>query len=339
MRPELADRLSGMQFPVEEQRERLPRLGFEVEELDVTVPTWRARDVTRAVDLVEEVVRFRIEEVPSTLPTRAAVAVQLTREQRLRRQVEDVFVGAGFYEAYTWTLVPEGEGRIPLAEPFTREMAALRSDLELGLRESDERNRNVGVERIALFEVARVFLPSEGDLPDERWHVGAIVDGGFFAAKGAAEALYGALHVEPEFQPAEGRAARTPDGAVRELPGGWGYLELDLDSLFTRVPELPLYEDVITYPPVRQDLAFVVGESVTAGELVTAATEAAGPMLRKMAPFDVYRGDQAGEGRKSIAFRVEFRAPDRTLTDEEAAELRQKIVDALRERFGAELRA
>jgi phenylalanyl-tRNA synthetase beta chain len=340
LRPELADRLTGMTFPVEEQRATLERLGFEVaDDLTTTVPTWRARDVTGPADLVEEVVRFRMQEVPATLPTRETISAQLTREQRLRRQVEDVLVGAGFYEAYTWTLVPAGEERIPLEEPYSREMAALRNGLELGLVESAERNRNAGVDRIALFEVARVFLPSGGELPDEPWHVAGIVHGGFFAAKGAVETLYGALHVEPRFEAAEARAARTPDGVVRELAGGWGYFELDLDSLFERVPELPLYEDVITYPPVRQDLAFAVAEDVPAEALVTAAREAAGPELREMTPFDVYRGEQVGEGRKSIAFRVEFRSPERTLTDEEAAGLRERIVAALRERFGAELRA
>jgi phenylalanyl-tRNA synthetase beta chain len=126
---------------------------------------------------------------------------------------------------------------------------------------------------------------------------------------------------------------------VRELAGGWGYFELDLDSLFERVPGLPLYEDVITYPPVRQDLAFAVGEDVPAEELAKAAREAVGPELREMTPFDVYRGDQVGEGRKSIAFRVEFRSPERTLTDEEAAGLRERIVAALKQKFGAELRA
>jgi phenylalanyl-tRNA synthetase beta chain len=340
LRPELADRLSGMTFPVEEQRSTIERLGFEVaDDLMVTVPTWRARDVTRTVDLVEEVVRVRMEEVPATLPRRATVATQLTREQRLRRQVEDVLVGAGFYEAYTWTLVPAGEGRISLEEPYSREMAALRTDLELGLVESAERNRNAGVDRIALFELARVYLPSAGELPDEHWHVAALADGGFFQAKGAAETLYRALHVEPHFEPDEGKAARTADGQVRELAGGWGYFELDLDTLFERVPELPLYEDVITYPPVRQDLAFAVDEDVPAGALVAAAREAAWPELREMTPFDVYRGEQVGEGRKSVAFSVEFRSPERTLTDEEAAGLRAKIVAALKSKFGAELRA
>jgi phenylalanyl-tRNA synthetase beta chain len=78
---------------------------------------------------------------------------------------------------------------------------------------------------------------------------------------------------------------------------------------------------------------------VTAGELVAAAREAAGSELREIVPFDVYRGEQVGPERKSIALRVEFRSPERTLTDEEAAGLREKIVERLHERFGAELRA
>jgi phenylalanyl-tRNA synthetase beta chain len=340
LRPELADRLSGMTFPADEQRERLRSLGFDVEGDTVTVPTWRALDVTRPVDLVEEVVRFRIEEVPSTLPTRTAVAVQLTREQRLRRLVEDVLAGAGFSEAYTWSLVPAAEGRLPLEEPYSAELAALRTDLELGLLESAERNRNAGVEGIALFELARVYRPTGEELPEERWHVAGIAEGGFFRAKGAVETLHAALGVPlgaVEREP--GRAARTPYGRIAELAGGWGFFELDLDALLAAAPETVVYEDVITFPPLKQDLAFVVDESVEAGDLVAAAHEAAGPELRELRVFDVYRGEQVGEGRKSVALAAAFQSPERTLSDEDAASLRERIVGALSERFGAELRA
>ena len=78
---------------------------------------------------------------------------------------------------------------------------------------------------------------------------------------------------------------------------------------------------------------------MAAGDVIEAAREAAGPELREMRPFDVYRGEQVGEGRKSIAFALSFQSPERTLTDEDAAALRERIVEALRERFGAELRA
>jgi phenylalanyl-tRNA synthetase beta chain len=339
LRPELAERLTGLELPLDEQRSRLVRLGFEVSrELDVTVPTWRARDVTRPVDLVEEVARFHMEEVPATLPVRQAMFGRLTRDQRLRRQVEDVLAGAGFHEAYTWSFVPEGEGRIPLEEPYSAELAALRTDLRHGLVESARRNANAGVERIALFELARVYLPGDGELPDERWHVAGITDGGFYAAKGAVETLHAALHAPLPVEPGPGRSARTPHGEIVELDDGWGFFELDLDSLLARVPDVPLYEDVITYPAVKQDLAFVVDESVHAGDLVAAAREAAGPELREMRPFDVYRGAQVGPGKKSIAFAVAFQSPERTLSDEDAAALRTRIADALAGRFGAVLR-
>jgi phenylalanyl-tRNA synthetase beta chain len=338
LRPELAERLTGLPFARAEQVQMLERLGFEVSGDVVTVPTWRARDVTRPVDLVEEVARFRLEEVPATQPSREAVSAQLTRGQRLRRQVEDVLVGAGFYEAYTWTMVPAGDERIPLEEPYTVELAALRTDLRHWLSHSAERNRNAGVEDIALFELAHVYLPSGERLPHEPWHVAGITDGGFIRAKGAVEALYRALHVEPTFSPAGGRAARTAEGVVEELDG-WGYFELDLDELFARVSDVPLHEDVITFPALKQDLAFVVDEAVAAGDLVAAAREAAGPELHELRVFDVYRGEQVGPGRKSIALAAAFRSPERTLSDEDAAAIRERIVTALAARFGAELRA
>jgi len=81
-----------------------------------------------------------------------------------------------------------------------------------------------------------------------------------------------------------------------------------------------------------------VPEEVAAGDLVDTAREAAGPELREMRVFDVYRGGQVGEGRKSLAFAVSFQSPERTLSDDDAAALRKKIVEALAERFGAELR-
>jgi phenylalanyl-tRNA synthetase beta chain len=263
----------------------------------------------------------------------------LTREQRLRRVVEEVMVGAGFHEAYTWSLVPAAQGRIELDEPYSADMAALRTDLTQGLLESAKRNANAHVESIALFELARVSLPSAEELPHEPWHLGAIADGGFFRAKGLTETLYHALHVEPGFEAGGERVGRTAHGELRELEGRWGYVELDLDALFAQVPDLPRYEDVITFPAVKQDLAFIVDEDVRAGDLVRIAREAAGPQLHDMRVFDVYRGDQVGEGRKSIAFSLAFQSPERTLSDEDAAVLREQIVKALERHFSAHLRA
>jgi phenylalanyl-tRNA synthetase beta chain len=123
------------------------------------------------------------------------------------------------------------------------------------------------------------------------------------------------------------------------LEGEWGGFELDLEPLFAASREPVAYEDVITFPLVRQDIAVTVPEDVEAGSLVAAAREAGGAELREARVFDVYRGGQVGEGRKSVALRLAFQSPERTLSDDDAAEIRGRIVSALAERFGAELRA
>jgi phenylalanyl-tRNA synthetase beta chain len=122
------------------------------------------------------------------------------------------------------------------------------------------------------------------------------------------------------------------------LDGEWGAFELDLGELHDLVPERLHYRDVITFPPVRQDLAFVVDESVPAGELIAAAREAAGDELREVRFLSDYRGDPIPDGRKSIAFSVAFQSAERTLTDEDAARLRAAIVAAVAERFDGDLR-
>ncbi|HEY8630863.1 MAG TPA: phenylalanine--tRNA ligase subunit beta [Gaiellaceae bacterium] len=349
-RTERTDAVLGIETPPDEQHAILLRLGFGVSGEKVSVPTWRARDVTREIDVVEEVARFRLGDVPARLPTRQAMFGRLSKHQRIRRQIEDVLVGFGYSEAYTWSLLPEesATGAVGLQEPLSSEQAVLRTSLIEGLLASARRNVDAGSDDIALFEQAHVYLPTGEQLPEERWRVGGIAQGGFDFAKGTAEGLYAALGVEPSFRPADdlpapGRGARTDEGWVAslrepELPGEWGAFELDVDALVDRVPDLIVYEDVITYPPVRQDLAFVVPDNVTAGELVASAHEAAGE-LREMRAFDVYRGDQVESGKKSIAFSVTFQSPERTLTDEDAAELRNRIVSALEQAFGAQLRA
>jgi phenylalanyl-tRNA synthetase beta chain len=347
-RPERADAVIGIETPPNDQHALLARLGFEHKKSDVIVPTWRARDVMREIDVVEEVARFRLEDVPFTLPSRRAMFGMLTREQQLRRRVEDALVGLGFAETYTPSLVPDDDTTWKLPEPISVELTALRTTLLPSLVEAARRNVDAGAGKIALFEIARVYLPN-GDLPNERLRVAGVAEGGFLHVKGVVEALYAALKAEPDFERTTdpllhpGKAARTSAGVLgelhpRQLDGEWGAFELDLDQLFAASHEPVTYADFITFPATRQDIAVSVPEEVTAGELVTAAREAAGAELREIRVFDVYRGDQVGAGRKSVAFSVVYQADDRTLTEEDATRLRGAIVAELGRRFGAELR-
>jgi phenylalanyl-tRNA synthetase beta chain len=349
LRPERASGLLGLDVPADEQAELLGRVGFEQLKNGFRVPTWRARDVTREVDLIEEVARFKLSAIPFTLPRREAMFGRLTREQRLRRQVEDVLVGVGYAEAYTPTFVADGDLR--LREPLSAEAAALRTVLYASLLEPARRNTGAGEEDVALFEVARVYRDVGAELPEERWHVAGIADGGFAEAKWAVEQIYSALGVEPGYERTSepwlhpGKTARTAEGWLGELhpallDGVWGVFELDLDALAETAPRVVAFEEVSPYPEVRQDLAFVVAEDVPATEILAVIREAAGELLRELEVFDEYRNPETiGEGKRSLAFRLAFGSLERTLTDEDVAPVRASIVDALASRFDAVLRA
>ena len=350
-RPQRADEVNGIATPADEQYALLGRLGFDRDGESVVVPTWRARDVTREIDVVEEISRFRLADVPFTLPLRRAMFGGLTRDQQLRRRVEDVLAGLGYAETYTPSLRLDDPdpGALRLPEPISAEFSTLRTTLIPSLVDAVKRNLDAGAEAIALYEIAHVYPPADG-LPPERDSVAGIVEGDFFRAKGAVEALYRALKVEPRFEQARhdllhpGKAARLAEGWIGELhpallAGTWGVFELDLAACVAASREPVTYEDVVSFPAIRQDLAFAVPEEVPAGRLVLTIREAAGPELREVRVFDVYRGDQVGAGRKSVALRVAFQAEDRTLTDEDAARLREQIVSAVAEQLGGELRA
>ena len=326
-RPERADELIGLETPPAEQTHWLERLGFDSRDGDVVVPTFRARDVdargrrrrggrpiparrgpVHAARAQGDVRRADAGPAP------AAARRGCSRRPRARRDVHAVAARRRPGSA--------GLGRCP--EPVSAELAVLRTRLLPSLVEAARRNSELGADDVALFEVARVYLPDTG-LPDEHTHVAGIVDGGWSRAKGIVEALYAAVKAEPLFERTTddllhpGKAASVGAGLVGELHPGvldgvWGVFELDLAKLLEATTELR-YTDVITYPAVHQDLAFAVADDVAAGDLVTAAREAAGPELRTMRAFDVYHGDQVGEGRKSIAFAVSFQSSERTLSD------------------------
>jgi phenylalanyl-tRNA synthetase beta chain len=351
-RPERASKLIGLDVPPGEQRAMLSGFGFDVsDEWEITVPTWRARDVTREADLIEEVARPLLDRIPLTMPFRRHVRGRLTKEQRLRRVVEDTLVGVGLSEAYTWSLVasdPRADA-IRLPSPMTSDQAILRTTIVPGLVEAARTGVDAG-RQAALFEIARVYLPSGEPLPDERWHVAGVLAGAYADVKGVLETLYEALGLELRVERGAhallhpGKAATTAAGWLGELhpsllEGTWGAFELDLEILFADVPERIVYEDVITYPAVLQDVAVAVGDDVEVGALVAVAHETGGGLLREARVFDVYRGEQVGTGRKSVAIHLAFQSPERTLTDEDATRARERIVAALEERFGAELRS
>src|SRR5438105_1933967 len=283
--PERAEQVVGIPIPGDEQRRRLTRLGFEVsEDWTVSVPAWRRRDVRREIDLVEEVARFRLEEVPATMPERQEMFGRLSHEQRLRRAVSDLLVGCGFCEVYTYSLLASDPdpAALVLPVPLSEQQRVLRTTLLHGLVRAAQHNVDVGNSDPALFEVAHVYLPTGGPLPREPWRLAAVMRGGVLRAKGVVEEIFALLKQEARFEAAPHPFMASPACASvqggwvaqldpRLIEGEWSAFELDLEELFAHVPERVLYRDVITFPAVKEDLAFVVDEAVPAGALIEAA--------------------------------------------------------------------
>ncbi len=373
LRPERLKRMIGIDYAPEEVTRILTRLGYTAENGGWRVPTWRAGDAVREIDLVEEVARVAgFERVPAILPGHQDVSGRLDRQERLRRRVVQALLGAGLSEAVTVTfsdpalldtlrLPPDDPRRdaIRIRNPLGADQALMRTLVFPRVLDSAAHNLAHGRPGVGLFEIGNTYRPSDGEVPDQPLHLAAVLVGdgaGFFELKGRLETVYRALGVElaveatsqPFLHP--GRAALVErEGFIGELDpmvardlgldAPATVLELPLEPLFDRVVDVPVYRDVVSFPPVRQDIAVVVERNVPAGDLVAEVRRAGGELLGDVQVFDVYEGQQLGENRKSVALHLVFQASDRTLTNAEADAQRDSIVKALTARFGAQLRS
>jgi phenylalanyl-tRNA synthetase beta chain len=271
--------------------------------------------------------------------------------------------------------LPDGHAlraAVELENPISSDLSQLRTTLLGSLLDVARHNRARGAGTVRVFEAGAVYLP-DGDrqLPREPYHVGAVLSGlarppswrdgqprpvDFFAAKGVLAGLLDTLRVPWTVAPASepflhpGRAASIvadgdPVGWIGEIhplvAAGWeldetiAAFELDLDAV--PEPSTALYRELSGFPDVREDLAVVLSEGVTAAELIDAVRRAGGPLL---AGVDVFRDpDKLGEGKVSLALRLTYRAAERTLTDAEVAERREAIGAAVERELGGRIRA
>ncbi len=266
---------------------------------------------------------------------------------------------------------------VRLTNPIAPERSVMRRSLLAGVLEIAERNARL-TDRLAFFEIGPIFLPQEGqDLPAEPMRLAIVLSGmrhlpawdraeppmaDFFDLKGILEALAEALHL-PQWRVEPGRQSSLHPGKCARLFSGdqeLGYLgevhplvkerydfgpapvlvaELDAQALLTLVPQRFEVNAVPVYPPVIEDIAVVVDESIPAAEVEAVIRQAGGKWLTRVQLFDVFRGEQIGAGKKSLAYNLTYQAPDHTLTDAEAAQIRQKIIRRLEQTLGARLRS
>lgn len=344
----------------------------------VEVPGYRV-DIEREVDLIEEVVRVQgYERVGSTLPpVRQAGGVPPT--YAFLERTRHLLVRGGLREVELIPFASEADlaltgdrDAVRITNPVQAEEGWLRTRLLPGLLKAVRRNLNRQVRSVAIFEVGTVFRMGD-DRPEERPKVAFAMTGtaapgwygtgrsfDFFDAKGALEDLLTELGAswslgEPAGEPLHpGRSAVVlvegeRAGVVGEvhprlalaldLPERVVVAELEIHVLSRHATGAVVASDVPRFPPVRRDLAFVVDEAAPAGDVQRALEEAAGELLGSCLLFDVFVGEPLGAGKKSLAFSLDLRAPDRTLASDEADATVAAIAERLARDFGAELRA
>ena len=371
--------LLGMDVPAAECVAILERLGFGTVErtedrATFRPPGWRRRDVTREVDLIEEIARVHgYERVPDDAVIPTAVAVAPVRD-RVADAVRETLVGYGAFEAYTLTFTsgeeaglfrPDGDAPPLTVEHSSRKREnVLRPSLLPGLVKARRENERKGNADAALFELARVYLAADpGDPAAEPPRLGLACGWGFFEAKGVLETLLAKLGVTAELvaEPFDGAPFAAGRAAELRLGGDrWGWLgegdekllsanpwnlrgsvtlaELDLAPLERLCEFVPRVSPPPQFPTVERDLNFVLTEGVAWSAVAESAADAGGDHFRGVEFVDQYRGSKLPAGKKSYVCRLTFRADDRTLTGEEVDAAVARVVTAVRDATGAELR-
>ncbi|HZD74607.1 MAG TPA: phenylalanine--tRNA ligase subunit beta, partial [Actinomycetota bacterium] len=274
--------------------------------------------------------------------------------------------------------LPAGDRRrntLRVLNPVSEEAPELRTTLLIGLAEVARRNLARGTGSVAIYELGAVFLPQgDGELPAEPRMLGVLLAGrrqagrfddptpsyDFADAKGVAEGLVAALGVDGVGYEAEGpmpyhpgrcaavRLGQVPIGVLGQLhprvaaalglPAASFALELELTPLLEAAPTTIPAPTPSPYPELAFDVAFIVPPGVPAAALQASLAEAAGELLAGLALFDAYQGDPLPAGHRNLAYHVALQAPDRTLSDSDAAAVRERMERLARERLGAILR-
>jgi phenylalanyl-tRNA synthetase beta chain len=271
-------------------------------------------------------------------------------------------------------LSPRLEVKIPplkVANPMTREQEYLRTSLRAGLLATLAHNQKFEQAGIRLFEIGKVFLPQGKELPEEKEMLCAVLSGpraelswqagkeplDFFDAKGAAENLLNHLGLKASFEISDdeglfpGRGANTIVDDARvgivgdlhprlaqafELSSAASLIEIDLEKLLPMIAGIKEYESIPRFPSVARDMALVVDEPV--GYRKVEEIIESFPLVKQITLFDLYRGEQIPEGKKSFAIRIVYQSPKHTLTDEEVDQTQEQMLGKLNKELGAVLR-
>ena len=335
------------------------------------IPSYR-RDLQGDVDLIEEVLRgYGIDQIPG----RTRGGFMPTSEADRSHDVETLFLrdrltGSGLSEVRTSKLISRTASAlseaIELRNPLSEDHVALRPNLVSGLLDVLERNIRAGAESVSIFEIGRVFIPPSGR---EERHLGVLLSGNIASApnwrsqisrsldlfdlKGALESVVPNVSFRPGKIPDFGVAVEVWSGNERVgfggqlLAGKSGasssvlVAELNADLLLDRRGSVKKFRELDRYPAITRDIAMIVPEKLTHAEVLRAIQEPTEPLLEAVQLFDLFEITEEAAppaSGKSLAYRLTYRAKNRTLTNEEVTAAHAKIRERLKRELEVTLR-
>ncbi len=375
--PERINRFIGFDVPVDFMIKALTDLGFKVENDMLTVPSFRP-DILCFNDVAEEVARiYGYDKIPSTLMSGEATVGIKTYEQQLEERVKNTLVGCGLYEIIVFSFtnpnifdklnMNKDDNRrnvVTITNPLGVENSIMRTTALASMMEVVSRNENFKAESVKLFELGKIYTPVENEaLPEEKHVVTLGMYGGidFYDLKGVIEAILDDLGIvkysvqpeteNPTFHP--GRCATLIVGGKKI--GVFGQMhpavcknygvsnevygaEIDFDALVMHAKTDKTYKKLPKYPSVQRDLALLADDSVLAAQIESIIKKKAGNIFESLTLFDVYKGKQVPEGKKSMAYSLVLRAEEKTLSDDDINPVVDSVLKALAEQLGVILR-
>lgn len=378
--PERINALLGTNVSVEEMLGYFKMLELDYDETkqELIIPTFR-QDLLRTADIAEEVARFfGYANIPTTLPRGASTMGKISFKQRVEDVAGEIAQFCGFSQAMTYSfespkvfdklkLAADAEERktVVISNPLGEDFSIMRTLPLNGMLNSLATNYNRRNKDVKLYELAKVYVPVEGeDLPDERvqFTLGFYGDGDFFTMKGVVEEFLEkiGMSARPEYDPEAGKTFLHPGRQAEILYkdtviGYLGEVHPDVadtyglgERTYIAVLDLPeilpfasfdrKYEGIAKFPAVTRDISMVMPKTVLVGEVEKIIEKRGGKLLEKYNLFDIYEGAQIKEGFKSVAYTISFRAKDRTLEDKDIQPIMEKILGDL-SGMGIELRS
>lgn len=375
--PQKMNKFLGLDVSEEEMKEILSRLEFKVKHGKVYVPTFRG-DIESMADIAEEIARiYGYDKIPTTMMKGSVTVGGKNKKQRLEDTVRDSLTAVGLYEVTTYSfidpkendliLLPENDVKrdmVKISNPLGEENSVMRTDMLSSVLKVLRTNFNRRNPEAHVFEIGTVYIPKKGQvLPDEKSIVAIGMYGGcdFYDIKGITESLLSDLNINDyefiaykdntAFHP--GRCAHVyangillgtvgqvhPNVAANFKVGTECYCALlDFDVLLSGYTTNRQYKALPKFPAISRDISITLDKNINVGEIMKIIEKHRGNILESCNLFDVYEGEQVGEGKRSVAYALSFRADDRTLTDNEVNEVMDSILSSLKNELNAELR-